>query len=150
MNPTDLINPANRTNPEKTDSEKIDIEKLSNLARLALSEEEKSTIGQDIQNILGFVNQITSVSLNVLAEDSLKKSSTSANDEAKDESNDEANDKANGESNDERIKRISRINMLREDVAVSVSDDDRQKLLNSMPKREGDYLKVKKIISYGD
>ena len=38
-------------------------------------------------------------------------------------------------------------NVMREDVAVSVSDADREGLLDEAPHREGDFIAVKKIIA---
>ena len=37
-------------------------------------------------------------------------------------------------------------NVMREDVVTNNSDDYTEKLLNNTPKREGNYLKVKKIL----
>ena len=38
------------------------------------------------------------------------------------------------------------INVLREDINPNPTGEDREKLLNSAPKREGNYVKVKKIL----
>ncbi len=42
--------------------EKKDIEKLADLARMKVSEEEKEALAQSIESILGYVSQVTSVS----------------------------------------------------------------------------------------
>lgn len=42
--------------------EKKDIEKLALLARIEVSEEEKKSLAQSIESILGYVGQVTSVS----------------------------------------------------------------------------------------
>jgi aspartyl-tRNA(Asn)/glutamyl-tRNA(Gln) amidotransferase subunit C len=38
-------------------------------------------------------------------------------------------------------------NVMREDVAVQTSVEDRKRLLDEAPKREGDYVAVKKILA---
>lgn len=38
-------------------------------------------------------------------------------------------------------------NVMREDVAVTTSPEDRERLLNEAPHREGEFIAVKKIIS---
>ncbi len=47
--------------------EKKDIEKLALLARIEVSEEEKESLAQSIESILGYVGQVTSVSETALA-----------------------------------------------------------------------------------
>lgn len=42
--------------------EKKDIEKLADLSRTKVSEEEKESLAQSIESILGYVGQVTSVS----------------------------------------------------------------------------------------
>lgn len=42
--------------------EKKDIEKLASLARIEVSEEDKESLAQSIESILGYVGQVTSVS----------------------------------------------------------------------------------------
>ncbi len=42
--------------------EKKDIEKLALLARIEVSEEEKESLAESIESILGYVGQVTSVS----------------------------------------------------------------------------------------
>jgi len=37
-------------------------------------------------------------------------------------------------------------NIMRDDVAVSISAEDRERILDEAPKREGDYVAVKKIL----
>lgn len=41
---------------------KADIEKLALLARIEVSEEEKESLAQSIESILGYVGQVTSIS----------------------------------------------------------------------------------------
>ena len=37
-------------------------------------------------------------------------------------------------------------NIIREDAVVNTSNEDRERILNEAPKREGDYVAVKKIL----
>jgi len=38
-------------------------------------------------------------------------------------------------------------NVFRDDVVVKISDEDRERILNEAPNREGDFVAVKKIIA---
>jgi aspartyl-tRNA(Asn)/glutamyl-tRNA(Gln) amidotransferase subunit C len=38
-------------------------------------------------------------------------------------------------------------NVMREDVAVNISTEDRERILDEAPKREGDFVAVKKILA---
>ncbi len=48
--------------------EKKDIEKLAALARMEVSEEEKASLAESIESILGYVGQVTSVSETAVTE----------------------------------------------------------------------------------
>ncbi|MBT3282829.1 Asp-tRNA(Asn)/Glu-tRNA(Gln) amidotransferase subunit GatC [bacterium] len=91
-----------------------DIEKLGDLARIKLSEEEKKGLKTDIESILGYVSEIQEVSSD------LKRDTTSDKSE--------------------------HINIMREDGEPHESGLYTEKILENAPQREGDYIKVKKIL----
>jgi aspartyl-tRNA(Asn)/glutamyl-tRNA(Gln) amidotransferase subunit C len=88
-----------------------DVEKLAELSRIHLTDEEKEKLRADLDSILGYVEQVKQVS---------------------------------ADSDIEQTFPIS--NVLREDVYPNPTGENREKLLNSAPKREGNYVKVKKIL----
>lgn len=87
-----------------------DVKKLASLARIKLTKEEEDKLAKDMENILGFVEQIKKVSASV-------------------EKNKEANR-----------------NAFRDDENPHESGAYNKELLRESPKREGDYVKVKKIL----
>ncbi len=87
-----------------------DIRKLAMLARMKLSSEEEVKLVQDMENILGYVQQIQQVSNTI-------------------------------ETQKERLK-----NVFREDTAPHESGAYTEALLNEAPGRDGQYVKVKKIL----
>lgn len=91
-----------------------DIEKLGDLARIKLSEEEKKGLKTDIESILGYVSEIQKVS--------------------SDKERDMTSDKE------------GHINIMREDEKPHESGLYTEKILDNAPEREGDYVKVKKIL----
>ena len=91
-----------------------DIEKLGDLARIKLSEEEKETLKIDIEAILGYVSQIKEVSSDI--------------------------------ERDMSGKNETLINVMREDENPHESGLYTEKILENAPEREGDYIKVKKIL----
>ncbi len=94
-----------------------DIEKLAELARLEVPQEEKETLRQDLEVILNYVGKIKEVG--------------------------DASAKAQKEQSiDTALVR----NVLREDGIPHETGLYTEVLLNEAPKREGDYLKVKKIL----
>lgn len=94
-----------------------EIEKLANLARIKFSEEEKKELGKDIESILGYVSEIQKVSLDISTK--VKPLSLQGSDIC---------------------------NVMREDTEPHKSGIYTEKILNEAPKREGDYVKVKKIL----
>ncbi len=88
-----------------------DINNLARLARIELSEEEKVKLQKDMESILGYVGQITSVKLDTTAE----------------------------------AKKMSLINVMREDIVTTVTGEYTEAILANAPKREGDYFSVKPI-----
>lgn len=91
-----------------------DIEKLGNLARIKLSDEEKKGLKIDIESILGYVSEIQEVSSDLDRDMSFDKGQL--------------------------------INVMREDEEPHESGLYTEKILNEVPQREGDYVKVKKIL----
>ena len=88
-----------------------DVKKLAELSRIHLSDNEALELGDSLDSILGYVEQIKQV------------------------------------SSDTDIEQTFPIaNVVREDVNSNETGKNREKLLNSAPKREGDYVKVKKIL----
>lgn len=94
-----------------------EIEKLGDLARIKFSEEEKKELGKDIESILGYVSEIQKVSLDI----STKVKPLS-------------------------LQRPDFCNVMREDTEPHKSGIYTEKILDEAPKREGDYVKVKKIL----
>jgi aspartyl-tRNA(Asn)/glutamyl-tRNA(Gln) amidotransferase subunit C len=90
-----------------------ELEHLSVLARIKLTDEDKRSLIKEFDSILGYIDQIKSVALPSLAE------------------------AETGDADD----------VLREDLAKPVSDEDRERLLREAPHRVGDYIAVKKIIA---
>ena len=91
-----------------------EIEKLGNLARIKLSDEEKKGLKTDIESILGYVSEIQEVSSDL--------------------------------NRDMSFDKDQLINVMREDENPHESGLYTEKILNEVPQREGDYVKVKKIL----
>ena len=89
-----------------------EIEKLAELSRIALSDDEKSALQKDMGSILEYVDQIKSVSAGALVEQ----------------------------------KMGSVKNIFREDSNPHKSGIFSDDLLAAAPNREGNYVKVKKIL----
>lgn len=90
---------------------KEEIEKLANLARISLSEDEKASLRKDIDGILEYVGQIKETSL------------------------------VAGEFWEPAVR-----NVMREDVVINKPGLNTEVLVNSAPKHENGYVKVKKIL----
>lgn len=88
-----------------------DVKKLAELSRIHLDDIEALELGESIDSILHYVEQVKDVS-----------------------------------SDNEIAQTFPVTNVLREDVDPNKTADNREKLLNSAPKKEGNYFKVKKII----
>lgn len=92
---------------------KSEIEKLAELSRLALSEEEKERMQGEFDSILEYITAIQKISA----------------------------------STSERTPSIvARVNVMREDVNPHESGIHTEALLSVAPKREGNYIRVKKIL----
>lgn len=91
-----------------------EIEKLASLARIKLSEEEKTVLQKDVGAILGFVSQIKDVGA-----ESAERTAVSAG---------------------------APMNVMREDGEPHESGIYTERLLSAAPQREGQYVRVKKIL----
>jgi aspartyl-tRNA(Asn)/glutamyl-tRNA(Gln) amidotransferase subunit C len=92
---------------------KDEIEKLAELSRLALSEEEKERMRGEFDSILEYIAVIQKISASVT----------------------------------ERTPSIvAQVNVMREDAHPHESGIYTEALLSAAPKREGDYIRVKKIL----
>ena len=89
---------------------KQEVEKLAGLARLALTEEEKTKFQGEIDAILGFVGKV-------------KEAAEAA-----------------------PRPQYAPTNVLREDIVVHKMGVYTEALLNAAPEREGDFVKVKRIL----
>lgn len=89
-----------------------EIEKLAELSRLELSQQEKEAFQKDMDSILGYVDQVKKVSGSVSTE-----------------------------------KKAGLVhNVMREDKNPHESGIYTETLISASPKRDGNYLKVKKIL----
>ncbi len=91
-----------------------DIEKLAKLARISITEEEKTGLVKEIGSILAYVDEIKQIT------------------------------KTSKEDGSEEIGAVH--NVMREDSNPHQSGMYTEKILSEVPKREGDYVKVKKIL----
>lgn len=89
-----------------------EIEKLAALARIKLTPAEKESFTTQIDAILGYVDQLKSVTV--------------------------------GEATDTATS--SQVNVFREDTAPHTPGEYTEALLSNAPSRDGQYVKVKKII----
>ncbi len=92
-----------------------DVKKLANLARIKLSPEEEEKFAKDMEDILGYVNQIQKVSANV--------------------------PDPQNTTEKEKVR-----NVLRADTNAHDAGIHTEAILNEAPARDGDYIKVKKIL----
>ncbi len=90
--------------------------KLAKLARIGISAEEAESLSHEFEAILGYVGQVKEVG------------------------NLNESDKAN------RVENFPLRNVLREDTNPHESDKFSEAVLKNAPSREGDYIRVKKIL----
>ncbi|HAO64896.1 TPA: Asp-tRNA(Asn)/Glu-tRNA(Gln) amidotransferase subunit GatC [Candidatus Taylorbacteria bacterium] len=93
-----------------------DIQKLAELSRINIAPEEQESLRLQIDSILGYIDQIKKASL---VSGEVSKSTLAADD----------------------IR-----NVMREDSEPHMSSEFTEKILSAAPAREGNYLKVKKIL----
>lgn len=91
----------------------VELEKLAQLSRIALSEADKKSLITEFDSILGYIDQLKKVEVSMDTEG--------------------------------RVGAVK--NVVRPDVATDVSALDREKILQEVPHREGDFVAVKKIIA---
>lgn len=89
---------------------KQDVEKLANLSRLSLTEEERDRFMGEIDSILGFVSNV------------------------------------NAAADTAPAPVYFQTNIFREDVVTHNSGEYTERLLDAAPERDGQYVKVKKIL----
>lgn len=94
---------------------KGDIKKLADLARIEIKEEEQEQLATQIDEILGYVGQVSHVASQASA--------------------------MRGGVDDTQIQ-----NVMREDASPHEPGTYSRDLINEFPEKEGDYLKVKKIL----
>ena len=94
-----------------------DIQKLAELSRIKLAPEEQESLRVQIDSILGYIDQIKKAAQVVSSSDAPKS-----------------------------LKADDLHNVMREDVNPHEPGIFTEKVLNSAPFREGNYLKVKKIL----
>jgi len=100
-----------------------DIQKLAELSRIKIAPEEQESLRTEIESILGYVDQIKKAS----------QVSVSAN-------------ASSGASGVPTVEAGSLHNVMREDGEPHMPSEFTEKILSVAPAREGDYLKVKKIL----
>jgi aspartyl-tRNA(Asn)/glutamyl-tRNA(Gln) amidotransferase subunit C len=88
-----------------------DVKKLAQLSRIKLSDTEAEDLGNSLDSILGYVEQVKQVS-----------------------------------SDNDIEPTFYSTNVLREDINPNETGVNRERLINSAPKKEGYYVKVKKIL----
>ncbi len=114
-----------------------DIEKLAKLARIELTEEEKQTYLKDIGAILGYVDQIKEIVTKQINQTDSEESSLRL-------------------TEDLITSRVSPAiglntagslhNVMREDEVGYESGENTEAIVEEFPRKEGNYLKVKKIL----
>lgn len=107
--------------------ERKDIDNLANLARIALSEEEKDKLQKDMESILGYVSELQ------------KAPSFAEATEGKPTPSDSETERQNPQNYYLR-------NVMREDDGAFESGLNTETILSQAPKRKGDYFVTKKIL----
>lgn len=104
-----------------------DIEKLASLARMDISEEEKASFAKEIDSILGYVEQLNTVSAQAIAG-----SSTGVTGQT--------------DAINTPVAPLHR-NQLRDDIADVELNPVSEILVKAAPQSEGGFVKVKKILN---
>lgn len=100
-----------------------DVNKLADLARIQLTDEEKDKLQKDMESILGYISE-------------LQKAPSSASATAGKAGLAESHEKSN----------YSLLNVMREDGDENESGSFTEDILSGAPKRKGDFFVVKKIL----
>lgn len=119
-----------------------EIENLAALARIELGEEEKKTLQKDVGAILEYVSQINPHTKNGIAENSFAAHTPPTLDAS--EKAALTNTPFSPPQND-AVFGVG-VNVMREDTEPHESGIYTEKLLSAAPQREGQYIKVKKIL----
>lgn len=90
-----------------------EIEKLADLARIRLRDDEKKSLTNEVDSILEYVDQIKKATVDI--------------------------------DHNPVVGTIH--NVMREDIVRNTTSEDRERILNEAPDREGDFIAVKKIIA---
>ncbi len=96
-----------------------EIKKLADLARIDMSEKEMIGMAKDFDSILAYVSQVQEIT-KLISNDSTKKQNSNSF--------------------------VGLKNIMREDVATSNPEIFSDKIIKEMPKKDGRFLKVKKIL----
>jgi len=94
-----------------------DIDNLANLARIALSEEEKAKLQKDMEAILGYVSELQKAPASI-----------------------------DSETERQKPENYYLRNMMREDEEPFEAGLNTETILSQAPKRQGDYFVTKKIL----
>lgn len=94
-----------------------DIQKLAELSRMKIASEEQESLRAQIESILGYVDQIK-----------------------------KAAQISEGGAGEPKVPAGALRNVMRDDVNPHMPSEFTEKIISSAPAREGDYLKVKKIM----
>ena len=106
---------------------RADIEKLAELSRIKIAPEEQESLGREIEAILGYVDQIKkAVQVSAASPENARSDKT--------------------RSEKKGTEKGLLYNVLREDGAPHQPGEFTEKILSGAPAREGNYLKVKKIL----
>ncbi len=97
-----------------------DIQKLAELSRINIAPAEQESLRTEIESILGYIDQI-------------KKAT-------------QTSETGTGKTKDAGVPAGALRNVLREDVKPHASSEFTERILAAAPAREGNYLKVKKIL----
>ncbi len=92
---------------------KDDVQELANLSRIEITENEAQELSKEIEDILGYVGQVSQIAFSHKTDD---------------------------------IVFGSTRNVWREDDAVTQSGEYSKELIEAFPEKEGDLLKVKKVL----
>ncbi len=90
----------------------VEIEKLAQLSRIKLTDDDTKSLVKEFDSILGYIDQLKKVTVSLDSEG--------------------------------RVGAVK--NIMRPDVVEDVTQEDRRRLLDEIPHREGDFVAVKKVI----
>lgn len=106
---------------------KEEVKKLADLARIEIDEEEAEKLSGEMDAILDYVGQVSAI--------------------AKTKADEERNmHVASPEQGEVGSVAPGKVNIMREDENPNASESFNKELINEFPDKEGDYLKVKKIL----